>query len=188
MATRKMAFGGMGGKMADRAKAAAGKAAEAGKAKEAQKSAMADKMKSAAKDFMAKKSAEPAPYTEAHRQMADKAYQAKQAKQADMASKVQSQRDSAAKAQQAKQSAMADRMKAAPKPAMPARPVARPAPQTNGMYKPPEIRGASGSMGARPTSTARPAMTPQVKQGLLDMSNKLRGMPMKKGGKAKGKK
>ena len=47
MATRKMAFGGMGKKMAGVAKAAAGKAAEAGKAKEAQKSAMADKMKSA---------------------------------------------------------------------------------------------------------------------------------------------
>ena len=66
MATKKMAMGGMGKKMAGVAKAAAGKAAEAGKAKEAQKSAMADKMKSAYTDFMAKKSA--APYSEASRQ------------------------------------------------------------------------------------------------------------------------
>jgi hypothetical protein len=64
MATRKMAFGGMGKKMAGVAKAAAGKAAEANKAKEAQKSAMADKMKSAYTDFMAKKSAAPARPTE----------------------------------------------------------------------------------------------------------------------------
>ena len=45
--------------------------------------------------------------------------------------------------------------------------------------------GGMGSMAGRGGMGARPAMTPQVKQGLLDMSNKLRGMPMKKGGKTK---
>ena len=44
--------------------------------------------------------------------------------------------------------------------------------------------GGMGSMAGRGGVGARPAMTPQVKQGLLDMSNKLRAMPMKKGGKA----
>jgi hypothetical protein len=44
--------------------------------------------------------------------------------------------------------------------------------------------GGMGSM-ARP---ARPAMTPQVKQGLQSMSDKLRGMPMKRGGATKAKK
>ena len=126
MATRKMAFGGMGKKMAGVAKAAAGKAAEANKAKEAQKSAMVDKLKSAM----------------ATRQSADSGKVQAMKAQAD-----------AAKARQVAKAPAA-------KPTMPARPI----------------------------STARPAMTPQVKQGLQGMSDKLRALPMrtgmKKGGKA----
>lgn len=98
----------------------------------------------------------------------------------------------------APKSTMADRMKAAPKPAL------KPARTTGGMSGlgaavrsgAPALKfGTSGGMGsmagrggmggsARPM--ARPAMTPQVKQGLQGMSDKLRGMPtpMKKGGKA----
>ena len=189
--------------MASKMEAMKAKAAAAGKAKEAAQAAAAykkqdAKAKAAAPNFGAgkvfntpKSASNPAkdraaeansPYNKAAQ---DKAKQAQQAKQADMASKVQSQRDSAAKAQQAKQSAMADRMKAAPKPAMPARPMG------GGMGARP-IGGTSGGMGGsapvRPTSTARPAMTPQVKQGLQGMSDKLRALPMrtgmKKGGKA----
>jgi hypothetical protein len=143
MATKKMAFGGMGGKMADRAKAAAGKAKEAGKVKEAQKSAMLDKMKSTAKDFMAKKSAAPARPVER-----------------------------------------------IPRPAGTVSPnaakmVGKPLGGMSGLGA--AVRGGApapriGGMGARP---ARPAMTPQVKQSLQGMSDKLRAMPMKKGGKTK---
>jgi len=67
-----------------------------------------------------------------------------------------------------------------------------------GTYKAPEVRGMlgggggppsrpMGGMGARAGAT-RPAMTPQVKQGLQGLSDKLRAMPMKKGGATKAKK
>ena len=111
-------------------------------------------------------------------EMAGKMVADMKARQSADSGKVQSQRDSAAKAQQAKQSAMADRMKAAPKPAMPARPMGGGMGSMAG-------RGGMGSMAGRGGMGSRPAMTPQVKQGLLDMSNKLRAMPMKKGGRAK---
>ena len=135
MATKKMAMGGMGGKMAGVTKAIAGKAAEAGKARQAQaaqaqKSATADKMKAAAKDFMAKRAAEPA------------------------------------------------------------RPTTERIPRPAGTVSPNAARMVGKPLGGATTmgSRAGVTMTPQIKQGLQNMSDKLRGMPMKKGGKAKGKK
>ena len=107
-----------------------------------------------------------------------------------MVSKVQSQKDSAAKAQQAKQSAMADRMKAAPKPAMPARPMGggmgggmkaaldkaianRPAAKPAMPARP-----MGGGMGARPTGPMGTMARPARPMGGM-------GMGRKKGGRAK---
>ena len=184
MATRKMALGGMGKKMAGVAKAAAGKAAEAGKAKEAQKSAMADKMKSAYTDFMAKKSAD-----------------------------VQSQKDSAAKAKEAQKFAMDDKMKSAmaKKSAAPA-PYSEASRQANmkanpggggggiGSVPPPQVRAkldaakAAARPMARPAMPARPMARPAmparpagtVSPNAAKMVGKtFGGMGMKKGGRAK---
>lgn len=114
----------------------------------------------------------------------DKAKQAQQARQSEMASKAKPYTDTLKSAIQAK--------KAAPK-AAPARPVER-IPRPAGTVSPNAAKmvgkplgGTSGGMGsmARPAS---PAMTPQVKQGLQSMSDKLRGMPMKRGGATKAKK
>lgn len=80
--------------------------------------------------------------------------------------------------------------KTAPKPAMPARPTGLGAAVRGGA---PALKfGTSGGMGSMAgrggmgarAGMTRPAMTPQVKQGLQGMSDKLRAMPMKKGGKA----
>lgn len=158
------------------------KAAEAGKAKQAAKSAMADKMKATAEAASARRSADM-----------DKAKQAASQKSA-MADKAKPYTDALDRAIKAKQAAPARPTERIPRPAgtvspnaakMVGKPFggmgggmgARPTGSTSG--------GMGGSAPARPTSTARPAMTPQVKQGLLDMSNKLRATPMKKGGKTK---
>lgn len=212
MATRKMAFGGMGKKMAGVAKAAAGKAAEAGKAKEAQKSAMVDKLKSAM----------------ATRQSAD----------SGKVQAMKAQADAAKARQVAKAPAAKPAMPARPMGGgMGARPTggtsggmgggmgARPAPKGDsfekvkaayanennrinaskaaGTYKAPEVRGMlgggggppsrpmGGGMGARPMARPteripRPAGT--VSPNAAKMVGKtFGGMGMKKGGKARGR-
>ena len=168
MATKKMAMGGKpSGNLPGLDKLRKFEANPANKAEVAKRAAFADKMKS---DMAARQSAN-----------SDKV-QAMKA-QADAAKARQ-----AASAAKAKQAASAPK----PKPVMPARSVGLGAAVRSGA---PALKfGTSGGMGARPmggmgsmgarAGATRPAMTPQVKQGLQGMSDKLRAMPMKKGGKA----
>ena len=165
--------------MANRMEAMKAKAAAAGKAKETAKATAAYKASMGPDAAKARKS-----QAEVNKQVAQTNKQAAM-KAAQQAKRNPASADSPYKPYTDQLNSVIQAKKAAPARSTGLGAAVRggaPAPRVGGMG------GGMGSMAGRGGMGARPAMTPQVKQGLQSMSDKLRGMPMKRGGATKAKK